>query len=229
MSVRLSLRRAIGESWRAGRQNYSLFLGLYLALTLLGVGINSIDRLPVVGPALELLLQTIIGVIGGILITSAALRAFDSATVSFASVWSKLNWRVFGWMLLANILFAAGVMIGSLLLFVPGIIFAVSAGLFQMVLINEDATALQALRRSFLLTRGHRGEIFSAWFALSVPLIIVATSIYVFALSSSSGIESPTYQLAVDLVFIPFSLILTLVSTHFYRELHHAKTMQAAR
>ncbi|MDC7220648.1 MAG: hypothetical protein PQJ59_12000 [Spirochaetales bacterium] len=73
----------------------------------------------------------------------------------------------------ASILIGFGVMGGSLLLIVPGIIFSMAWGVYVEILVLEGTTVMESLRRSWDLTRKNRLRILGAYMVTAVIYYMV--------------------------------------------------------
>ena len=62
--------------------------------------------------------------------------------------------------LVASFLFGLGMMIGLVLLIVPGIIFAVTFGFYGVAIADTDVGIVDSFKRSAELTKGQRGTVF---------------------------------------------------------------------
>jgi uncharacterized membrane protein len=95
-------------------------------------------------------------ILGGMAAT--ALKAVRGQPVSFGDVFS--GGRYFGPMLVAGILLAFATFFGFLLCIVPGVILALGLGLYSFVIVDEGASGVDALKRSWELTLGHKLNLF---------------------------------------------------------------------
>jgi uncharacterized membrane protein len=125
--------------------------------------------------------------LGGLVTT--ALKAARGQPTSFADVFS--GGRFFVPILVASIVFSIAYTVGLLLCFVPGIIVALGLCLFPVLIVDQGLTGVDALKRSWEMTKGHRlnillygvvgffvilaGELacFVPMFLISYPLLMV--------------------------------------------------------
>jgi uncharacterized membrane protein len=96
--------------------------------------------------------------------TTFALRAHDDIErVRLADLWNPQPfWRFLGAELLAGII----IFIGFLLLVVPGIIAAIGLGFAPYGVIDRGKGPVEALKDSWNITKGHKGQLFLFGLAL---------------------------------------------------------------
>ncbi|MGL4759064.1 MAG: hypothetical protein ACRCXZ_07020 [Patescibacteria group bacterium] len=103
-------------------------------------------------------------------------------------------------LILGYILYATAVIIGSVLFFVPGLIFAIKFILFRNFIINENQGPIQALKSSWEATNEKSSTIFVNGILYAITCILFGIglaliSIAVFFFASTGG------NLAVEIVF----------------------------
>ena len=89
--------------------------------------------------------------------TTFSLRAHDNiAAVEIGDLWNPQPfWRFLG----AEILGAIIIFFGLLLLIVPGIIAALGLGMVPFTVIDRGAGPIDALKESWRITKGHKGQL----------------------------------------------------------------------
>ena len=95
-------------------------------------------------------------ILGGMAAT--ALKAVRGQPVSYGDVFS--GGRYFGAMLVASILVGLATTVGLLLCIVPGVILALGLGLYSYAVVDEGASGVDAVKRSWELTQGHKLNLF---------------------------------------------------------------------
>lgn len=100
-------------------------------------------------------------------------------------------------LVLASILTGLGVMVGFVLLLVPGIMFALRTSLTQYIILDEHLTSVSAIKKSIALTKGY------SWSLLRLIIcFIVLAVLSVFPLLGLGFIVLiPVSTLAVSLVY----------------------------
>ena len=80
-----------------------------------------------------------------------------------------------------------GVMVGALLLVVPGIILAICWMVSSPVLVVEKTGVFQAMQRSLALTRGHRWALFGILVLYVVVVWIISVVVFLLASGGAAG------------------------------------------
>lgn len=101
------------------------------------------------------------------------------------------------YLILTSILTGLGVLIGTILLIIPGIMFALRSSLAQYIVLEEKLAAVPAIKKSLALTKGY------SWSLLRLILcFIVLAVISVFPLFGLGFIIlMPVSTLAISLVY----------------------------
>jgi uncharacterized membrane protein len=91
-------------------------------------------------------------------ILSVYLKAHDDAgSVGFRDLWHPESyWKLLGTIVLMDMI----LLIGFVLLIVPGIILSVALGFSSLLVIDKGLVPIAALKESARLTRGHRWDLF---------------------------------------------------------------------
>lgn len=87
-----------------------------------------------------------------------ALKACRGQPTSFGDPFS--GGRYFGRMFVAMIVAFFLVAVGMALCLVPGIILALGVGLYNMLIVDQDMAGVDALKKSWEMTKGHKLNIF---------------------------------------------------------------------
>jgi len=119
---------------------------------------------PTPAHALASLLSVVLSIFVTLGATTFALRAHDDiAGVKLADLWNPQPfWRFLGTELLAAII----IFIGFLLLVVPGIIAAIGLGFAPYFVIDRAKGPIEALKESWRITKGYKGQLFLFGLAL---------------------------------------------------------------
>lgn len=105
--------------------------------------------------------------------TDIALRLAAGRPVTPAAVFGGAIRNAFP-LLLLYCLLLLGFLLGSALLVVPGIFFAVAFSVAVPVYVGEGKGILRALKRAFELTKGRRGQIFILWLCVAFVVVVGA-------------------------------------------------------
>lgn len=119
-------------------------------------------------------------------------------------------------------------MIGFVLLIIPGIILSIVFALVYPVAVFEKGSAIDALRRSAYLTRGHRLSIFLAYFVIGLLVGVISMAISgagsIFVIN---GIMVWPLEVAIAVVTDIFAEGLTVLSLVIY--LGILRTLESGR
>jgi hypothetical protein len=168
----------IAVAARAGRRYWLPILGLAIPVSIVGSGLEVVvdhyvdpsDALLSVGAALGSTGVTLLGTVllSGFVCRLVGVAEHDLAPKTFLEVARSLPW----WRLVAaDILFAAAVVIGLLLLVLPGLAALTLLAVIGPVVEIEHRRVWPAARRSVQLTRRHLGSVL---LLATIPLIAVS-------------------------------------------------------
>ncbi len=185
----MGVREFFASSWRVLGVNWKVFLllgAIYLLVTEGSgwtIGAVSSQGLAVMlaGVVISLAAQIVIG----IAVILAADKASEGLAADVGEVALSFSWRLVGRYIWTWILYYLIVLGGSLLLIIPGTVWAVKYILAPYVVVIENVGARQALSRSAALTDGNKLRIafrqasFGLLFvlAVSVPLALLTAII----------------------------------------------------
>jgi hypothetical protein len=166
-----SVGDAISYGWTAYWQNVGVMLLLALAVFAVNIVIGGLSRAndSIAGVVLINLLSLVVGVIVamGLIRASLAVCRGEKPRVGML-----LETDGFWWYLLASFFVGIGVVLGLICFIVPGIILAIMWHFFGYVIVeNPETSAVDAMRRSAEITRGHR------WQILGLGLLLVLINI----------------------------------------------------
>jgi hypothetical protein len=156
----------IGDAIRFGWEKTKANLNLVVVLTLaaaLATGIPSAiaEGLKDSAPALSGLFRiasSVISLIVGVGVTRISLRLHDGGTATVRDLFTvegPLLWRYF----LASLLYALIVAVGTILLVIPGIIFAVRYVFYGYAVVDRGALPMESMRQSAEATKGVWGNV----------------------------------------------------------------------
>lgn len=121
----------------------------------------------------------------------------------------RAAWRRLGTLFLTAISIGFIVMLGFLLLIVPGILLWLAFSVAIPVVALEGAGVEQGLQRSVQLTRGHRGKIFlvlAVFVVLQVAFQFSAVGTMVAFGAAPNGLSSQLVQSVVAIILAPLSI-----------------------
>lgn len=197
-----SATKAISFGWETFKKRPGFFIGVTLAVFIASMIVSAITDgrgfiLWLVGFCLSTLISLGMGAV--------ILKAHDDVTQpTFADLWHPQHYLSF---LGTSFLMGLIVMIGIILLIVPGIIAAVIFGFATLIVIDRGLDPIAALKESMRITAGKRWEIF-VLFLLALGINIVGILALIVGL----------------LVTVP---VTALAFVHAYRVLSPDKTTAA--
>jgi hypothetical protein len=131
---------------------------------------------------------------------------------------------VLGQLILVGILAGVGVVVGFILLIIPGLILITLWSVAAPVVVLERPGALAALGRSRELVRGNGWQVFGVILVLDILVVIVASAIELAADSAGSGVGIVA-RVIVGVLTAPLSALAAAV---LYFELGGASVGEAA-
>jgi len=156
------------------------------------------------------------------------LSIADGETPQLSLIVEKLNlfWRY----LVAHFLAYTATVVGFILLIVPGIILMICFLFYSLIIVDEDLGPIEAIKKSFALTDGHRWKLFLL--GLSVFGAMLLAAIPVFIASAVVGVGThfvghlsveTSATIAVVITQIVIGPISFLALVHAYRQLTASK------
>jgi uncharacterized membrane protein len=159
-----------------------------------------------------LLIAAAIGVITWAILQAAMLRGAAQATIGDpVDVEASYRWglRRFGSVLLLAILVGIVVVLGFILLIIPGIIFLVFLSVSEPALIVENRRGTEAMSRSWNLVRGH------FWHALVVILVAAIITGVVQGILTAIGGDNWfvrwIFTAIAQIITAPFTALVTVL------------------
>ncbi len=196
-----STKEALAFGWKTTKENFWFLVGLMLLVFVISLIPDMLIKILDVKDSAGSSLLNIIGwILGGFLqlgTLKILLEFVDGKKPSYSLLWSQSHLLLR--YLAASVLVGVAVMIGMVLLIVPGIIIALMFMLYSYFIVDKGAGVTQSIKMSMKATAGHRWQLFG--FALLCLLLN-----FVGALLLGVGL----------LVAIPTTM---LASTYIYRKL----------
>lgn len=221
MDKTFSIKEALSFGWGTYKKDpirwTAVFLGAPLALGVASellsfvfvqasIQANAAEPVFMIVGVVISILTAVAGIVLQVGIIKIALAAVDGTPWHWKDLYQHYNrFRDF---LLSNILYGLAVVVGLILLIIPGIVVAVALGVFHYALVDKKAGPLEALKQSRALTKGARWKLFL--FTIVSFLVTIA------------GLAAVVIGL---LVAIP---VMTLAGAWVYRQLERQTTAQGA-
>lgn len=143
-------------------------------------------------------LAMVVGIFLSISVITLSLDIADGRTPPFVDIFRKYqHWKIFVNYLISSILGGAIVLIGLLLLVVPGIYFAIRLQYYKFLIVDkEDIGPVMALKESWRMTEGHTWNLF-----LFMLLIILINFIGAILFGIGLFVSVPVSLIAYALLY----------------------------
>ena len=147
--------------WETFKKRAWFFVGAMIVYLIISWAISFIAGL-IVGTGHGGVLVSLISLPFSVLLSMGMvafmLKAHDNVeTVRIADLWHPHDYWNY---LLAYIIVAVSVIIGLILLIVPGIIVAIALGFYSYIILERSMGPIEALKESMRITKGHRWDLF---------------------------------------------------------------------
>lgn len=202
MKGSFSIDEVFSYGWKTMLKNFGFFVVMLIIVGAIGGllgGINSAlsksdgEAVAFLGFLISLVyfVAMIIMQIGVIKIS---LNILDDKKPNYGELFS--NWDVFGNYLLGSIIYGLIVFGGMILLIVPGIIWGIRYQMFTYLIVDKKMGALEAIKESSRITKGHRWQLF----AFGLPKLVVMLAGFV-ALGVGTLLSYPTVLMAETSIY----------------------------
>lgn len=91
------------------------------------------------------------------------LNIVDGKDISIKQIFTGINLKQFVFIILASLVMALFVVVGLILLIVPGIIFAIALSLSAYSILDKNKGIISSLKYSWTITKGYRFKMFILW------------------------------------------------------------------
>lgn len=176
---KLSVQECLSHGWQTFKSSPLIFLGVSLLILVANILVSGLQFIiefaggqvagnSMVASTITVLISTVIGIGLSFAIslcqTVFYLRAHESTKdIALTSVWRpEVFWKFVGTSMILGII----LLVGFLLLIVPGIILSIIFGFALYAVVEERLTPMEALKASARLTKGHRWQIFGLMAAI---------------------------------------------------------------
>ncbi len=156
----LPISESVSWAWNRFRENMALLLAVSAVSCIVPALLEWIGE-----HAFSGFVEAWMGIVHFIVVTTISLgsakitlRIRDGKPVEFANLFDSFN-RV-PWLMLATFIMMMGTFFGVIFLIVPGIIIAIRLWFIAFVTIDEGCNAIDALKRSWDITRGFTFDLF---------------------------------------------------------------------
>jgi Predicted integral membrane protein len=196
---KFSKGEAINFGWNTVKSNLGFFIGLLIIVALIyivPVAINELlirENIPIL-PIIISIASWILQMVVGMGLIKIALRFCDNEKGKFADLFSCFP--LFFNYLFGSILFGLIVLVGMILLIIPGIIWAIKFQFFSYFIIDKDLGPIEALKMSSAITKDAKWDLF-----LFYLLILVINLLGALALLVGLFVTIPTTMIAIAFVY----------------------------
>ena len=187
---------AIRFGWNTMKSNLGFFIGILIVSVLIGVVPDVIERLVSSIP-----IRIVVGIPFWVLnlviwmgLIRIALRLHDNKDVGFTDLFSCFP--LFFNYLFGSILYGLIIFVGIILLIIPGIIWAIKFQFYSYFIVDEGLGPIEALKRSSLITKGFKWNLFLLGLLLILINVLGALCLLVGLFATI-----PTAMLAVSFVY----------------------------
>ena len=202
MSNTFSIKESFQFAWKTFTSRPWFLIAVFLVLGVFVSITSSILQPSEGGNILFFLISVIINVVIDMGLITFALAAHENVqSVGWKTLWAPQKFWKF---LAASVMVAGIVIVGLILLVVPGIIAALGLMFTKYLIIDTDLGPVEALKESWSMTKKHLGHLFLLVLAL-IAINIAGAIAFLVGL----------------LVTVPLSM---LAVAHVYRALRHASS-----
>jgi len=228
---RFDIGRVIGSTFEAIKNNFvSFFLAALIIMGLptfvmsiapvyTGIDVTMVPDDSTLGPYLILIgISFLVAIIGSIILQGAliygAIADFNGEKASFGECIS-IALRYFFPLLGLAILVTLGIIFGSLLLVIPGILIALGWSIAAPVLIVERPGVFDSISRSWELTSGYKRWILLLWILMTIASMIIGGvfGFLSFALGDPTTMAMGGVSMTYLFVSAIFSALIQAIST----------------
>ena len=217
----LPIRECLRYGWDTFKKHPLLFAVAILIIDGLGYLIeylgNELSWGDVGVLGIVIALSALAVVLQVVIMTNFMLRAHDAPeTLGFADLVNFRNfWKLIGTMILSAIV----IVIGLILLIIPGIVIALMLAFAGYIAVDKSMGPVASFKRSAAITKGNRLRIFA------MLLIFLAAGILVGITAFFGETVSRIVQLIVDIILLP---VMGISMVHAYRLLDAAHSTELA-
>jgi len=211
MQERLDVGGVIGRVWSIYVDQASVLMPAAAVVFVITGLLRQV--LVAAGPGAALLAE-VISLVAGMLFTGMVVELVadvqDGRRDATAGQLLRAVTPVLGQLILVGILYGVGVVIGFILLIVPGLILITIWSVSAPVVVLEHPGAVAALGRSRELVRGNGWQVFGVIFVLGILVLVVALLLELAAASAGTGIGI-VVEVIVGVLTAPFSALAAAV------------------
>lgn len=187
-----TIKEALSFGWKKTVENLGFFALLMLSFMVVSVILDKADT----DTALDALFSIVsmaFGWFASFTFVRVALKAGRGEYPRARDVFN-FEWETFGWFALAMLITGIAYLIGFVALVIPGIILVVRLGMFSFALVDEDLKAIESIKRSLALTKGHFWKLLGLMAVIALINVAGALAFFVGLLVTAPlGIMATVY------------------------------------
>lgn len=165
---------AVKFGWQKVKENFWPLIAVTLIWIVVGSMFNyTVKSFEKTMPVLSFIINlcgTLVNMLMTLGITKIGLKVYAGEKFEVSELFE--NYRPLSNYILASILYFLAVLVGLILLIVPGIILIIRMGLYPYLIVDKGMGPVDALKESMKLTKGSTLNLFLFWFVLLGVLIL---------------------------------------------------------
>lgn len=172
-----SIKEIFTQGWNLFKEKPWTYIGITLTLTVFSMVVNALTG---DGKGLIAIIGFLIGLAASTVVSIAYSRMALSVTAREDMSWDKLwapehFWNMLGTTILQGIV----ILVGLVLLIIPGIYAALVLSMSQLVVVDKKLAPVAALKESYRLTKGHVWQLLFFMLAILVLNIVGVLALFV--------------------------------------------------
>jgi hypothetical protein len=171
---KIDFMAALHFGWAKTKENFSLLFLILLLTAVVSSASGRVDAMLETNQNPGLTMANLVLIVFSIFIQMGAIKItlliHDGLAVRFSNLFDY--GRYFLNFLLANLIYAVVVMVGFVLLIIPGIIWSLKYQFMPYLVLDRDMKPMDAFKESARITDGHKGRLFL--FGLFLLLVNIA-------------------------------------------------------
>lgn len=179
MKQKFSIAEIFRISWKSTKSQLAILAGLLIGFCIISLTL-SLFGVPVQNSVVGQIITTIISMIFSLIFilgyTKNCFQALDDIEPQF-SAYGKQAPKIFT-LLISNLIFSFVVLIGIILLLIPGIYLAIRLQFFTAFIVEEDAGIIESLKKSWSITKGNEMKLFLLFLSM-MGIIILGIILFV--------------------------------------------------
>jgi uncharacterized membrane protein len=171
--MELQISQIFKFAWSTYKDNWKTWVGLIA----IGIAINIVGSMFGYNPETGLghswvdILTAIASMVLAIAVIRVSIAHVRKEEISITSSLSGLGWKDYLWYFLTSIVMGLGILLGLVLLIIPGIILALMWMFSLFLVLDKHDGVVSALKHSYHITLGHK------WDLLALVIIMIVINV----------------------------------------------------